>query len=134
MLTRQDDFIPLIERFEQFGDEAVSTSLVRTRLLYSDPNTNRIPDHDRLDEAKPVIAVRERLGIHFTRGQSHGDAEDERAVSDALSERLGFAPLGVHMMWIEIARLPGVRDDVGFSDGASQRLSRDVKLIFFEEL
>ena len=45
-------------------------------------------------------------------------------MGDALPELLRLAPLGVHVMRVEVAGLPGVEDDIGLGDGASQRASR----------
>ena len=56
------------------------------------------------------------------------------AAIDAALERLTLAELGIHVMREEIARMPGVKDDVRLGDGAPQRLPRRTNGIVLEEL
>ena len=103
-------------------------------FLYRHAGANRVSDKDRFDEAEPVIAVRERLGIHIPRRHAHGHAEDQRAVRDALTKCLGPAPLGIHMVRIIVSGLSGVRDDVRFRNRTPQRLACCAYLVVFKKL
>jgi hypothetical protein len=56
---------------------------------------------------------------YHPRCHSHANAKDQGSVGQTLSERLSFAPFGIHMMRVEVAGLTGVHHDVGLGDGAA---------------
>jgi hypothetical protein len=53
---------------------------------------------------------------------------------DAVLERLVLAEFGIHVVREEIARMPGVKDDVRLGDGAAQRLPRGAHGVVLEKL
>ena len=80
---------------------------------------DRVADEDRLDEAELIVAIGHRVGIDVARGLSDADAENQRAVRNAPFKGLGLAPLRIHVVGVEITRLPGVHDDVRLGDRAA---------------
>jgi hypothetical protein len=42
-------------------------------------------------------------------------------MGNPLAKRLGFAPFGIHVVWVKVARLAGMGDNVTFGDGPSKR-------------
>jgi hypothetical protein len=82
-----------------------------------------VPNEYRFDKSKAVIAVAEGFWIDLSRGHPGRYAENERAMSDALTKWLCFAPLGVHMVRIEVAGLASMKYDIRLCDGSAERLS-----------
>ena len=122
MIAGKHGLLALIENFQALNDETHIRSFVGPLFGDGDLAANGVADEDGFDEAEPIVPVGKGEGVDVPRSHADGDAEDKRAVGDALTEILGFAPLGVHVMGIEVAGLPGVEDDVGLGDGAAQGL------------
>src|ERR1700759_1638353 len=80
---------------------------------------DRIPDKHGSDETQAVVAIGHGDFVDEVGGEADGDAEDERAVGDAMLKRLGIAPFFVHMMREKITGLPGMENDVRFRDRAA---------------
>ena len=66
------------------------------------------PMKNRTDKADAVVAIGEGDGIDLIGGHADADAQDERAMGDALFEFLGLDPFGIHVMGEEIAGLARV--------------------------
>jgi hypothetical protein len=135
MLADQHGLVVLIEHLDLLGHDPALGPL-RVIALVDDcgGDANGIADEDRPDEAQPIIAIRHRAHIDRPGGHADRYAEDQRAVRDALAEILGFTPLGVHMVWEEVAGLSGMYHDVGLGDRAAERLAGEADGVIFEEL
>src|SRR5258708_21617456 len=135
MLAGQPNLVVLIEDFTEFNDYAIPRPLDVIALLF-DPvfHANGVADEYRPDETQAIISVREGQWIYEPSGHAHRHAEDQCAVSGAASEFLGLAPLRIHMVRVEIARLTGVQNDVRFGDGTAQCFTNGVHGIIFEKL
>src|SRR4051812_1251488 len=125
MFGREHGLAALVERFHELDHHALSGTLwVVPMLLHGATRPQGVADEYGFDEAQPIIAVGKCLKVDLARSLAHRDAEHERAVRDALLEILRLAPLGVHVVRIEIAGLARVQDNVGLGYGASGRKAR----------
>jgi len=134
MLGDEDGFIALVDYVESFDDDTVRGALgVFAELFDGDVDANGVVEEHGFHETEAVVAVTHGAGIDGASGHADGYAEDEGAVGDALAEGLGLAPLGIHVMRVEVTGLAGVEDDVGFSDGAADGLAGVSCCKVFEE-
>jgi hypothetical protein len=51
---------------------------------------------------------------------------------NAPSERLGPAPFLIHVVWIEVSGLAGMKDDICFGNGAAGGISLRSNNVIFE--
>jgi len=134
MLAGKHDFIPLIQNSQAFADDTEirpfrMVSLPADRHLRAD----RVSDMHRLDEAKLLVAVRERFGIDLPGSHPDANAENKRTVGDPPSEVLRLAPFLVHVMGIEIARLSRMQNNIRLGNRTSPGVAGISNPIILEE-
>ena len=129
----QDDFAALVGHLAKFYDHAVAGRF-RTvfPLLDGDGDVNGVADEDGADEAEAVVTVGEGFGVDMAGGHADCHAEDEGPVGDTLAEGLRAAPLGIHVVRVKVAGLACVDHDVGFGDGAAERLPHSAECVVFK--
>jgi hypothetical protein len=133
MLACQHGLVALIDHLDALDHDAVIGALGVVALVFDgDPDVNRIADEDGLDEAQTVVAVGESQRINGTGRHADADAEDQRAMGDALPEVLRLTPLCIHVMGIKIAGLPRMEHNIGLRNRAPQRLTRVAQGIVLE--
>lgn len=133
MFAYQYQFIFLVGYLAALNHNSMTWSFRDVALLFDrNGDPNRVADKHWPDKSQPVIAIGNRVGIHDARSKADPDAEDERSVRDAPSERLRPAPFLVHVVWIEVSGLAGMKDDVGFGNGAARRVSLRSHSVVFE--
>src|SRR6266702_587344 len=124
MLRDQHRLPTLVYHFQSFDNNAVCRTLhILAHLLDRRAHVNRIVQEDWPDEAQTVVSVTHRARIDLTCSHAHSYAEHQGAVRHPLPERLRPAPLRIHVVRIEVARLPGVQHDVGLGNCPAYRLS-----------
>lgn len=101
-------------------------------LLDRDVDMQGITDEYGAHKTQSVVSVGHRVGIDDPRGHSDPDAEDEGAVCDTSAKGLGAAPFFVHVVGIEVARVAGVQNNVGFCDRAAAGHPLGADLIIFK--
>lgn len=119
VVADEDGFSVLVFHSQPLVDDAMSGAFVVPLFDNFDVAGDGVADKDRLDEAQTVVAVGHGAGVDIGGSHADPDAEDEGTVGDSLAEGLGGAPLGVHVVGVEIASLSAVEDNVGFGDGAT---------------
>ena len=133
MFADQHGFVPLVQnRARLHYDALLQTFRVVTLLFDCHGHPDGVSDENRFYETEPVIPVGHSVWVDFARGHSHSNAEDQRPVSQALPERLCFAPFCIHVMRIEITGLSGMDYDIGFRDRAPARLALLARNVVFE--
>jgi hypothetical protein len=116
----EDGFAALVEDFEGFDDDAVCGPLrIFAQLFDRDADMDGVVEEDGLDEAETIVAIAHGAGIDGSGCHADCDAEDQSSMGHALAEGLGAAPLGVHVMRIEVAGLARMQDYIGFCDGSA---------------
>src|SRR5277367_1122828 len=103
MFADEHGLAALICDLQCFYDDSVSGAFgVVTFLFDGDRSANCVADEDRLDESQSVVAIAHSLRIDYTSCKANANREDERAMRHPLTEGLGTAPLGVHVMGKEV--------------------------------
>lgn len=123
MFADHHKFSRLIMTFHQLGNNAIAWLFVIGLVADRDRHANGILNEHRPGEPKPLISVGHGYFVDHIRGQADGDAEDERSMGDAPTERLRLTPLLIHVMRKKISGLAGMHDDVRLRDGAAMRLA-----------
>src|SRR5215471_8247829 len=124
----------LVANLDCFDNNAMIGPL-RIFALFADccSNVDRVTDKDGADKTHAIISIGHRMRVDIVRCHSHGNAEDERAVSNPSPKRLRIAPSFIHMMRMEIASLAGMKNDIGFSNGATGRNALIAHFVLFKK-
>src|ERR1700757_2444074 len=124
MLAVEHRFAALIDHFACFDDPAKTWPFrVFFLSLDCDARVNRVAYKDRFRETQPVVSVSECNRIDLARRQSDSNRERHGSVSDALTEQGLTRELRVHMMGKEVARVPGMQNEISLGKGPSRGLS-----------
>ena len=111
--------------------ERLQRGLIASRKF---PKAQIVIDEDWVDEADPVVPVAHGPWVDHVRGHADSHGKHEGAVSHPLAEGLGGAPLPVHMVRVEVARLASVQHYIRLCDRPPGSPARGTDHIVFEEL
>jgi hypothetical protein len=134
MFADEHGFAALVRDLQRFYDDSVSGPFGVVAFLFDgDRSANCVADENRFDESQSIVAVTHSLRIDYPSRKANTDREDERAMRHPLTERLGTAPLGVHVMGKEVTGLSGVEHNVGLGDSAAAGLACVAGCVVFKK-
>ncbi len=137
MLTHHYQFLSLVEYFYLFCHDSIAGLFMIGLVFDGNRYRDGIANKNRAGKAEALIAIGHRYFVDDLGCEPNGHGEDEGAMCYALFEGLGFAPFFIHVVGEKIARLSGMKYNIGLGNGAAHcfALLADLKcfVIFFQE-